>query len=145
MLNMNYIGDSTAYSIEFNALSANIVELKGNFPVKEIGFVLSRPDHDDNWDYSTYTTVYREIDGGAQFSNDDSIYTPPEPEPVPIPNIPNVVPYKPTEEELKEMEQRRLEAQATPTNAELSAAVMELAENMSDIEDAIAELGSMIS
>lgn len=52
-----------------------IVELKGDFPIRTDGFTLSRPEHDDNWDYSTYTTVYREIDGGAQFSNDGSVYT----------------------------------------------------------------------
>lgn len=140
---MNYIGDSTIYPIEFNAISNNVVELKGDFPVLTDGFTLSRPNHDDNWDYGAYTTVYREIDGGAQFSNDGSIYT--SPKSPPIPDIPDMVPYEPTEEELKEMEQRRLEAQATPTNAELSVAVMELAESISDIEDAIAELGSMIS
>ena len=140
---MNYIGDDTIYPIEFKILSDNIVELKGDFPIKEIGFILSRLAHNDNWDYSAYVTIYREIDGGAQFSNNGSIYTPPEP--APNPDIPNIAPYEPTEEELKEMEQRRLEAQATPTNAELSVAVMELAENVSDIEDAIAELGSMIS
>lgn len=75
MLNMTYIGNDTTYPINFNLISDNIVELKGDFPIRTDGFTLSRPEHDDNWDYSAYTTVYREIDGGAQFSNDGSVYT----------------------------------------------------------------------
>lgn len=136
---MNYIGDSTIYPVEFSTISNNVVQLKGDFPVLTDGFILSRSGHDDNWDYGTYTTIYREIDGGAQFSNDSSTYTQSE-QAFPVPE-----PYKPTPEELAEMEQKRKEAAAIPTNTELSAAVMELAENISDIEDAIAEIGSMIS
>lgn len=94
MLNMKYIGGSIIYPIEFNVISSSVVELKGEFPVLTDGFTLSRPNHDDNWDYSAYSTVYREIDGGAQFSNDGSIYTPPAPEPIPEP-------YEPTLEEVK--------------------------------------------
>lgn len=97
MLNVKYTGDSTVYPIEFNTISDNVVQLKGNFPVLTDGFTLSRPDHDDNWDYSAYTTVYYKIDGGAQFSNDSSIYTPPKPEPTLEP----VEPYEPTLEEIK--------------------------------------------
>lgn len=92
---MNYIEDSTIYPVEFSTISDNVVQLKGDFPVLTGGFTLSRPDHDDNWDYSAYTTVYREIDGGAQFSNDGSIYEPPEPD------FPPIEPYEPTLEEIK--------------------------------------------
>lgn len=95
MLNMNYIGDGTIYPVEFSIVSDNVIDLKGDFPVLTEGFILSRPGHDDNWDYSAYTTVYRENDGGAQFSNDGSIYTPPEPE------EPDYEPYEPTLEEIK--------------------------------------------
>lgn len=76
MLNMTYINDSVVYPVSFSSISKNIVELKGDFQIRTSGFTLSRPDHDDNWDYSAYTTVYREIDGGVQFSNDGSVYTP---------------------------------------------------------------------
>lgn len=95
MLKMKYIGDSIVYPVEFSIISDNVVQLKGEFPVLTDGFALSRPDHDDDWDYSAYTTVYYEIDGGAQFSNDGSIYTPPEP-------LPEPEPYIPTLEEIKE-------------------------------------------
>lgn len=138
MLNMNYIGDSTVYPVEFSTISDNVAQLKGDFPVRNTGFILSRINCKDNWDYSAYTTVYQEIDGGVQFSNDGSIYTPLEPD------FSNLEQYQPAPEELAEMEQKRKEAAAIPTNAELSEAVMELAENISDIEDAIAEIGSMI-
>lgn len=104
MLNIQYVGDSRIYLIEFNTISDNVVELKGDFPVLTDGFTMSRPDHDDNWDYSEYTTVYREIDDGAQFSNDGSIYTPPAPEPIPEP-------YEPTLEEIKEQKITEMNAE----------------------------------
>lgn len=104
MLNMNYIGDSAIYPVEFSAISNNVIELKGAFPVLTDGFYLSRPDYDDNWDYSAYTTVYREIDGGVQFSNDGSIYEPPEPEPDPEP-------YEPTLEEIKDQKISEMNAE----------------------------------
>lgn len=101
---MNYIGDNTVYPVEFSTISNNAVELKGDFPALTNGFTLSRPDHDDNWDYSAYTTVYQEIDGGAQFSNDGSIYTPPEP-------TPELEPYEPTLEEIKEQKISEMNAE----------------------------------
>ena len=99
MLNLKYIGDSTIYPVEFSTVSDNVVQLKGDFPVLTDGFTLSRPDHDDSWDYSAYTTVYYEIDGGAQFSCDGSIYAPPEA--TPEPDFPNFEPYEPTLQEIK--------------------------------------------
>lgn len=137
MLDMNYIGDSTIYPIKFNIISSNVVELKGDFLILTDGFLLSRPDCKDDWDYSAYTTVYRVIEDGVQFSNDGSIYI--EPEPVPEPE-----PYEPSPEEIAEQERIRKEAEAIPTNEELSIAVMELAENISDIEDAIVEIGKLL-
>lgn len=109
MLNMNYIEDSTIYPVEFSTISDNVVQLKGDFPVLTDGFTLSRHDHEDNWDYSTYTTVYYEIDGGAQFSNDGSIYTPPEP--TPEPDFPPIEPYEPTLEEIKDQKIKEMNAE----------------------------------
>lgn len=109
MLNMNYIGDRTVYPVEFSTISENVVQLKGDFPVLTDGFYLSRPDCNDNWDYSAYNTVYREIDGGAQFSNDGSIYAPPES--VPEPDFPPGEPYEPTLEEIKEQKITEMNAE----------------------------------
>lgn len=77
------------YSVDFHKISDNIVELIGDFPIQTDGFMLSRENMDDKWDYSEFTTIYREIDGGCQFSNDGSIYIEP-------------IPYEPTLEEVKE-------------------------------------------
>lgn len=82
---LNYLNDTTEYKVSFKRLSENIVEIKGNFPIETAGFTLSREDHEDNWHYSDYTTVYKEIDGGVQFSNDGSVYV--EPEPVEYPEL----------------------------------------------------------
>lgn len=141
MLHMKYKDKNETYEVSFRTISNNVVELTGDFPVKADGFFLSRPDFDDNWDYSAYTTIYREIENGVQFSNDSSAYVEPEaPGQVQDPE-----PYIPTEDEIAEWEQRRKETDAVPTNEELSAAVMELAENISDIEDAVVELGTLMA
>lgn len=106
MLNMKYIGDETTYPIEFNTVSNNVVELKGDFPVLCVGFILSRPKHKDNWNYEDFVTVYREISGGVQFSNDGSVYVAPDPIPE-LPNVP-IEPYEPTLEELQEQKIREM-------------------------------------
>lgn len=94
MLELKYIepnaeeaSNKEIYLVEFKS-DGNIVELKGDFPIKTTGFTLSRIGQNDNWDYSTYTTIYREIEGGVQFSNDGSVYV--EPEPVPEPTLEEV-------------------------------------------------------
>ena len=98
MLNLQYVGDTTKYPVNFRKVSDHIVQVTGRIPIKLSGFTLSRLV-EDAWktDYSKYNTVYREIDGGIQFSDDGSVYTaPPIPEPEPEPE-----PYIPTLEEIK--------------------------------------------
>ena len=90
-MKLQYLNEETTYDVEFKKISKNIVEIKGDFPIKDVGFTLSRPNMNDNWDYSSFTTIYRELDDGAQFSNDGSIYVEPE----------IIEPKEPTEEELK--------------------------------------------
>lgn len=94
MILLRYLNEKEKYLISFRTVSQNIVQIIGDFPVKTVGFTLSREGREDNWDYSGYTTVYREIDGGVQFSNDGSVYV----EPIP-PTPPE--PYIPTLEEVK--------------------------------------------
>lgn len=100
MVNLTYLGEAVSYPVLFDAISGHVVQIKGAFPVRQSGFVLNRIGRDDdNWDYSGYTTVYRIIEGGVQFSDDNSIYVePPEPEPVPEPE-----PYEPSLDDVKEM------------------------------------------
>lgn len=90
MLSLKYLNEKEKYLVSFENVSKNIVQIIGNFPIKTSGFTLSREGKEDNWDYSQYTTVYREIDGGVQFSNDGSVYVEPEPTPEPEPYIPTL-------------------------------------------------------
>lgn len=87
MLEMKYIGEDTVHQVSFRNLSNHICELTGDFPAQTAGFTLSRIGKDDHWDYSSYTTIYRQLENGAQFSNDGSVYIPPEPTPEPEPPI----------------------------------------------------------
>ena len=108
MLKLKYIGDDESYDVEFRTVANNIVELMGDFPIKDTGFTLSRAEHEDNWDYTGYTTVYREIEGGVQFSNDGSVYV--EPEHPSDPDTPDYEPYVPTLDEVKESKVKEMNA-----------------------------------
>ena len=94
MFNLKYLEEETIYEIEFKKISKNVVEIIGDFPIQTKGFTLSRLDYEDNWDYSKFTTIYREIENGVQFSNDESIYVEPE---IVEPEV-----IEPTLEEVKE-------------------------------------------
>lgn len=100
MLLLKYLNTKTSYEVNFSTISENVIEITGNFPIKTKGFTISRPTYDDNWDYKNYTTVYREIENGVQFSNDGSVYE--EPDLVPeLPDMP-IEPYAPTLQEIQE-------------------------------------------
>lgn len=104
MLIMKYEGLKTEYTVAFSRISDHVIQLLGDFPAKAKGFILSREGKEDNWDYSGFNTIYREIDGGVQFSDDGSVYVaPPEPEPEPDPE-----PYVPTLEEVKEYKKQEI-------------------------------------
>lgn len=90
MLLLQYLNDKEKYLVTFETITKNIVKITGDFPTKTSGFALSREDKEDNWNYSEYTTVYRKIDGGAQFSNDGSVYVEPVPPLPPEPYIPTL-------------------------------------------------------
>lgn len=77
MLNMTYVGENTIHKIEFNRKSRNIVSVKGNLPAQANGFVLSRENKKDKWDYKDYNTIYRVLEGEILFSNDGSVYVEP--------------------------------------------------------------------
>lgn len=84
MLEMKYIGHEPKYKVGFNKILPHVIQILGDFPIREEGFTLSREGKEDSWDYSDYTTVYREVEGGAQFSNDGSVFT------VPVQPVPTV-------------------------------------------------------
>ena len=94
MLIMKYCGSKTVYEVGFSKISPHVVQVIGDIPVKDKGVTLSRDESEDDWDYRDYKTVYRQIDGGVQFSDDGSVYVaPPEPE--------EPEPYVPALEEVK--------------------------------------------
>lgn len=78
MLKMKYIGEKEIHQVEVKNISSNIVQLLGDFPVLTKGFDLFKLNGKYLGNYSAYTTVYREIDGGVQFSNDGSEYVKPK-------------------------------------------------------------------
>ena len=97
MLILKYLNDMESYQVSYSSISPNIEQITGDFPVKTDGYTLSREGKQDNWDHSGFTGVFREIEGGIQFSSDGSVYVaPPDPEPVIPPE-----PYVPTLEEVK--------------------------------------------
>lgn len=78
MLDLKYINDSAIYQVEFSKISDNVCQIKGYIPIKTNGFKLSRMGESDDWSYEAYNTVYRKIEGGAQFSNNGSVYVEPK-------------------------------------------------------------------
>lgn len=110
MLTMKYIGCRKKYDIKFERISANIVQLLGDFPAMDKGFTLSRIGKDDSWSYAEFTTIYRKIDGGIQFSNNGSVWVEPseselESEFIPIP-MPE--PYIPSIEEIRKSKKQEI-------------------------------------
>ena len=96
MIKLKYIGCKTEYNVDFSRISNHVIQVMGEIPFKNNGFHLSRIGKEDAWDYSGYTTLYKEVEGGLQFSDDGSVYVEPViPDPIPDPE-----PYVPTEEEL---------------------------------------------
>lgn len=96
---IRFLNSDGYVNAEVKVISEHVVEvtgtdqnLSGFFLIKENGSIVG--------DYSNYTTLYHEIDGGFQLSNDGSVYVDPEPIPEPEPE-PEPEPYVPTLEELK--------------------------------------------
>jgi hypothetical protein len=112
MLNLRYTGEKTRYPVSFKKIN-NIVQIMGDFPIKTKGFVLTRIDDENAFtgDYSGYTTIYREIEGGVQFSDDGSTYvapTPSEPLQEPAPTLEDIQEAKITE--MNTMQQELIQA-----------------------------------
>ncbi len=80
MINLKYAGEKNIYEVEFEKLNRHVVQITGKFPVKTKGFVIFRDGkEDDAWDYTGFKTLYLRTEGGAQFSDDGSVYTAPVP------------------------------------------------------------------
>lgn len=81
MLNLTFIGENKNYIVSFKNINEKIVEIIGDIPPKVTGFTLTRIGNPYAFkgDYSTFKTIYREVEGGFQFSNDGSVYVEPIP------------------------------------------------------------------
>ena len=77
MYDLRYQNQDKRYRVDFKRIADNVVEVVGDFPIMPDGFYLSRPDCSDNWDYTDYSTPYRKIECGVQFSNDGTVYIEP--------------------------------------------------------------------
>lgn len=114
---LKYVNEKNSYEVSFKKVNPHIVQITSTdeLPVKTKGFTCFRDGvEDDEWDYKRFKTVYRRIEGGAQFSDDGSVYiAPPEPEPEPVPE-----PYVPTLEEVKAEKKQEIASmyQATRLN-----------------------------
>lgn len=90
MLELIYNGSEVKFEVSFRTISEHVCEVVGNVPHATTGFTLSRIGKQDGWDYSRYTTIFRELDNGVQYSNDGSVYVPPAPPEEPEPEEPTI-------------------------------------------------------
>jgi hypothetical protein len=91
MLKLKYCDHEVMYLVGFDLVDQHIIRLIGDLPANTSGFSLSRDGHDDNWDYSSYKTIYRQGEGFIEYSNDGSVYIQPDPSPeVPVQPEPSV-------------------------------------------------------
>ena len=111
---LKYVNEKNSYEVSFKKVNEHIVQITSadEFPVKTKGFTCFRDGvEDDEWDYKRFKTVYRRIEGGAQFSDDGSVYVEPlKPEPIPEPE-----PYVPALEEVMAMKLQEIGAACEQT------------------------------
>jgi len=75
---LKYKGETQKYPVTFESGNGNTVIIKGDFPHKELGFSLYLNAFVDyGCSYEEFSTIYREVEGGCQFSNDGSVYVEP--------------------------------------------------------------------
>ena len=75
-MQLTYIGETTPYEVQVNAIKNNVIEVLGvGLPMRETGFTLF--DGEFTYDYSAYSTLYRTVGEGFQYSNDGEIWVEP--------------------------------------------------------------------
>lgn len=76
-MKLTYIGEAVSYDVNVKAIQPNVVEVTGsNLVMKESGFTLADDAH-NVYDYSAYSTLYKTVLGGFQYSNDGSVWVEP--------------------------------------------------------------------
>lgn len=74
-MQIQYIKSKEIYEIEsIEQINDNVVQITGDLPIQEYGFMLLEDGKKFDGDYSKYRTIYRRIDSGAQFSNNGNVW-----------------------------------------------------------------------
>lgn len=87
MIKIKFLDQDTLYPVSFTQDSAHVCTTIGEgIPQDTCGFLTFRMNGQPLGDRSDFTTIYRILDNGIQWSNDGSVWVdPPQPEPVPDP------------------------------------------------------------
>lgn len=92
---IKFLDEQSTIQASVKKIGNHVIEISG-VDQNLSGFHLVTENGDVYGKYEDYTTLYREVDGGFQLSNDGSVYVEPEP-------IEPVEPYEPTIGEVQEM------------------------------------------
>lgn len=87
MIKIKFLDQDALYPVSFTQDSAHVCTTIGEgIPQDTCGFQTFRMNGQPLGDRSDFTTIYRILDNGIQWSNDGSVWVdPPQPEPVPDP------------------------------------------------------------
>ena len=96
MVNIKFLNEEFAKQADVKSITSHIIEISG-VEQNTSGFHVLTDDGEISGKYEDYTTLYRELEGCFQLSNDESVYVEPKP-----PVIEPVEPYVPTLEEVQE-------------------------------------------
>ena len=76
-MKLQYIDTSIYYDVDIMAVLPNVLQVTGpKLIMKESGFILI-DDNGNEYDYSAYSTLYRTVEGGFQYSNDGTVQVEP--------------------------------------------------------------------
>lgn len=81
MLLLKYQLEEELYEINLKKVSSNVIRITGNFPIRTNGFEIYK----DNLllgNYTSFTSIYKIIENGVEFSNNGSVYVESPPTPI---------------------------------------------------------------
>lgn len=135
MIKVKFNDLNRIFQVSFSKLNDHVVSLVGPFlPANTSGFKTFRMNGKQLGDWSKFTTIYRVIEGGVQFSDDGSIWVEPIPDPEPMPDPTPVDPQPTWQDKTLELEGAIAEMYEGNLNVE-----EELKQKDYDLEEAIAE------
>ena len=136
MIKVKFNDLNRIFQVSFSKLNDHVVSLVGPFlPANTSGFKTFRINGKQLGDWSKFTTIYRVIEGGVQFSDDGSIWVEPIPDPEPMPDPTPVDPQPTWQDKTLELEDAIAEMYESTLDMEAN-----LQQKNYDIEEAIADL-----